>query len=37
MIPLLTPWIQEAEGRFSGFEASVVKESDDGGEDRGCG
>ena len=34
---LLTPWVQEAKGRLSGLEASVVEESDDGGEDGGCG
>lgn len=34
---MLTPRVQEAEGRLSGLEASVVEESDDGGEDGGCG
>lgn len=33
----LTPWIEEAQGWLSDFEASVVEESDDRGEDGGCG
>ncbi len=32
-----TPWVEEAEGRLSSFEASVVEEGDDGGEDGCCG
>lgn len=32
-----TPWIEETKGRLSGFEAGVVEEGDDGGEDGSCG